>query len=837
MKPPSCHFLTGLCLLAFATASLRGEDPLPVVAAEIIDQGSSYQNSGGGPVGDEHPEIGTGIRLAKGSGSEEMVLDFRGNSLVADLGQVQKVSSLKLHPGKHPVQDVFGNLKGNLEVYYSLDNRTFRKIESFTETLDKGDEPALWLSGFDVLARYVKVHAKYLGDSYRIVGGAKRLLEAFGESGPPAGDRASVDFGLLQSGDNVVRVNTRLFETGSQPGFRFKLWPYIREPHTKPLAEGAITFTGGGGGHWKNAILKIGSVSPGFYGLTVESADSEVVFWSEDFDLHLVSKVHRWTLAEDTPLPPLVGGEALVVTPGLGTPPQGWDIDRRNPLWPLWVCKTNRIARLNIPVPLASQTAIYLGTLGNVSATISTGQETLLPQSSAGHSENWINETFFGLANDPLVIRSKISPKPLKIAYLKALALTPEQAAVAQGKASAFAGKKFIFYCDGYSIHGGFRQPSHFSAKDFEKYADEFRDSSDIVERFDYSQGTSSTIISHLSKVPTTEYPGQNGFYHTKYSEFVTQNFKENYIAKGLNPIEVMGRRLQTHNVPIYAGYRMNAWYDAPMDLHYVSSYWREHPKFRIQPYRGTVWAPRSYAYAEVRTLNLEVMREMLGLGIQGIHLEFLRHPPFVGFDEPLIKSFKEKYGKSPLEPNFDLWPEWRTAQTEVLTSFVREVRNLLDEEGKKHGRHFGLTVRFDFRNFREQALDVEHWAKEGLVDALIPGDYSIRNHPINLAPFQKMTESTPVKIYSSLSPEESGTRDPTPEDDERGVPPPGGKIPVKDLKSFVADAFRQGAAGIYMFNNGGVGRDQDWRQFRGLERWDIYENPYHLSRFRYSHP
>lgn len=847
-QPPSSRcgvIFTVVALLAWSSLSAQEEKAglLPVVGAEIIDQGSNYQNSGGGPVGDRDPRKGTGHKLVDDDGSR-VVPDFRGNSLVIDLGQVQKVTALRLEAGEKPSPETFNHLlDGGIELYSSFDNKTFNKIEGFAAELEPGEAPYLSLQEFEVEARYLKLHSPNTSGAYRIVGIVNQLLKAYGVAGPRTGKRLRVDFGLLQSGVNTVSVNTDSIRPSAKLKFRYQLWPYIREAETKPLEEGVVKVDAASGkAPWKSAKLDITKATPGFYRLSMECIDAadERELWREEMDLHLVAKLQRRTFPGSDEMPVLAPGDALVVTPGPdGDEPGGWKIDRRNPQWPLWFCEANRVSALSIPATWGGSAAVYLGIRGDGSATVSVGEESSGLKSSAGRSTDAITAAFFGIfaGGDSEVVKlgSETSPEPVEVAYLKVLALTPAQAEVADGKASAFEGRKLIFYSDGYSTHGRFDGPSNYTAEDFEKFADQFADSGDIVERFDFCQGTTSIICSHLSKVPHTEYPGQTGHYDTNYSKYVNQNIKENYIDKGINPIEAMGKRLQKHKVPLYVGYRMNAFYDPPNDLHYVSTYWREHPEFRVHPYRGKTFSPRSYAYPEVRDFNLAIMQEMLGLGVQGIHLEFMRHPPFVGYDAPLVEAFQKEHGASPLDPDFELLEEWGAAQTEVMTSYMRQVRALLDAEGEKQGTRFGITARIDYRNFRAQSLDPEQWAKEGLVDAIIPGDYTIRNHAINLAPFQKMVEGTKVKVYSSLSPEETGTRDPTPEDDAAGIPPPEGMIPTRDMKEIVVEAFRQGASGFYMFNNGGTGRYKDWRQFRGLEAWDIYENPSHLGKIPYS--
>lgn len=827
-----------LSLLVWIGSSLAlwgGPQELPLRGFEWIEGGSSYESSGGGPVGDTHPTIGTGRRLVWADGWKS-ALDIRKNSLVADLGQVRHIKGIRLKHAGSAKDSITNLVNDGLEIYLSFDNRTFKRIENFNMTaLDDGS--GLYLDGFDLDARYVKIHSLYAGDHYLLAGAVNEILTVYGEGGLPPEEKFEMPKGLLTANKNVVRINTESVRGTEKATYHFTLWPYQRGLDVEPLKSGEIAFEPGESGKWQQGGFDLGTLDPGFYRLRVECVreGDDVVLWEGERDFHLVSSMRSPENIAD-----LAPGDALVVTPN-SPPPEGWRIDLSDPRWPLWVMTAPDAPPIQLANLKMGEFAVYVGLRGSGSGVkIHMGNKILSAVSRRREDPHRIQEAYFGKVHIDKATLMRMTmnatDKQSGVAFVKLLAVTPSQRMATVARGTGFPGRKLIFYSDGYSIHGTLTGPRNYTAKDFESEADNFSNSGEIVERYDFSQGTSSVISSHLSKIVGTEYPGQFGEYHTKYSEGVSKNIAEHFVSKGVNPIQVMEDRLHTHGIPLYAAYRMNAWYDPPADKHYVSKYWRNLPETRVQPFRGKVWSARSYAYPEVRTFNLLLIKEMLDLGVDGVHLEFLRHPPFVGFDSPLIDHFKERHGKSPLDPGFDLWDEWRAAQREVMTDFMRQLRRMLDVEGEARGKKIELSVRFDYRGYWDQALDVPAWVKEGLVDTIIPGDKFIANREFDLTPFLEMARGTPVKIYGSLSPEDTGNRDVTPEDDDAGVAPPQGKLSLHAIRNFVADAFRQGALGFYMFNSGGS-KDSltDWRNFRRLHTWDIYENPRHLSAFEYS--
>lgn len=122
-----------------------------------------------------------------------------------------------------------------------------------------------------------------------------------------------------------------------------------------------------------------------------------------------------------------------------------------------------------------------------------------------------------------------------------------------------------------------------------------------------------------------------------------------------------------------------------------------------------------------MREFRLGLIREAVERDVDGINLDFQRHPTFFDHESLMLKAFQEKYGESGLRvPMTD--PRWYPITAQFMTTFVREARAILDEEGKKKGRRVGLSVRIDWQKYRTWGCDIETWLKEGWLDYPVVG-------------------------------------------------------------------------------------------------------------------
>jgi hypothetical protein len=196
-----------------------------------------------------------------------------------------------------------------------------------------------------------------------------------------------------------------------------------------------------------------------------------------------------------------------------------------------------------------------------------------------------------------------------------------------------------------------------------------------------------------------------------------------------VDPLSAFTRLAHRNGMEILAALRMIG-PQYPMNrtpLARARHYW-QHPEWAKLDSEGIPLSNWSIAYPQVRQYWLNLLKETLGYGIDGIQLHLNRSTPFVMYEAPVVKAFQEKYGKDPRDlPETE--PRIIAHRAEYLTQFVREVRALLNE---KPGRKLGATVfgptkeseQDEHFKLKSCVCDVETWLKEGLVDYVMPSPY-----------------------------------------------------------------------------------------------------------------
>lgn len=258
-----------------------------------------------------------------------------------------------------------------------------------------------------------------------------------------------------------------------------------------------------------------------------------------------------------------------------------------------------------------------------------------------------------------------------------------------------------------------------------------------------------------------------------------------------------------------YASMRMNGDYakSADGDLNqrqFNSTFWWQHPDLRVRGPKGEDRTKLSYAYPEVREFKLGILREVAATDIDGVNLDFLRHPPFFGYDEPLLRAFREKYGEDARTVKPDD-PRWLDLRAEVMTGFVRAVRELLDAAGAKRGRRLGLSVRVDWREYRAWGCDLETWIKAGWLDYAVIAQHTLGGYEFDLRPFVAMAAGTGCAIYFGEEAITSG-HDLTAKEDKliaKGelAPPKRDRLSPAQYRTRAARWHTAGADGVHLFN------------------------------------
>ena len=207
--------------------------------------------------------------------------------------------------------------------------------------------------------------------------------------------------------------------------------------------------------------------------------------------------------------------------------------------------------------------------------------------------------------------------------------------------------------------------------------------------------------------------------------------------------------------------------YGGPGDFHF------RHPEWLCRTVEGYDTLHLSHAFPEVRAKYVELFREWVDdYEADGVCIIFVRSFPYVFYEEPIILSFKEKYGLD--MKALDRFDKRVLAhRAHYLTETLRETRRMLDEVGEKQGRRLGtcFVVPGDdsykargcpdlgpFTTPRSLGMDIETWVQEGLVDHLVVhlegvGAPDASDRPPFIRPYVDLAKGTEAKVYADLYP------------------------------------------------------------------------------------
>ena len=138
-------------------------------------------------------------------------------------------------------------------------------------------------------------------------------------------------------------------------------------------------------------------------------------------------------------------------------------------------------------------------------------------------------------------------------------------------------------------------------------------------------------------------------------------------------------------------------------------------------------WGVMEYAYPEVRRYMLQTIRAFSDkFPFDGVFLSLRSHSPpprhadQFGFNEPVVREFKKRYGRDILRQDFDL-DQWRELRGEYLTTFLQEVESHLETTGQKLavGVQQGEYIGPPFGNMR---IQWRRWVSEKIIDELFVG-------------------------------------------------------------------------------------------------------------------
>jgi len=334
---------------------------------------------------------------------------------------------------------------------------------------------------------------------------------------------------------------------------------------------------------------------------------------------------------------------------------------------------------------------------------------------------------------------------------------------------------------------------------------------------------------------------GYHGQTQTKFMSEprkMTARVMRMFADKGVDPLRLITDFAQDIGLRLWANDRISKNHESDFrDDSIGGRFLMEHRDKRVMESPGVLHhqCAMSFAYPEIREMKVRCLAEQARYGVDGIYIDFMRKYPIVGWEPAVLDSFKAKHGCDPQEYEDDRG-DWRYAWLGhgcgFVTRFMRDLRASLDEVGREIGKripvavqvpggwHFTLGIPRCYFN----GLDVETWAREGLVDIVAPSASDCLWHEqVSFDRLGPLLEGTNCRLWGALGQQvreghpskTSGRRDAIRDADAEAYP-------IADLDPWriartAADMYNQGADGIYLWEAHEVPCV--------LQRWDVLKN------------
>jgi hypothetical protein len=342
-----------------------------------------------------------------------------------------------------------------------------------------------------------------------------------------------------------------------------------------------------------------------------------------------------------------------------------------------------------------------------------------------------LGESFVGIVNLDTAISATLSAVSLsRVTYLRIQKLTSYQLAIFDNNLPNVP--TVIGHQDGYSNFFFHKSDTPEMLRNLISSSRDFQ-----LNSYDWSIGV-TTAVNYKSKITSNfGYKGKSILDGDKHAAEVVDKM----IAGGFDPMAIVIDQIHADKYKANVVIRMNAVYSPPASYALNGRFYDENPEIRMKNIHGVSGIQLSYAYPKMRQYMVAMVKEILEYNPDCIMLEFMRHPPFFGYDQPLVDLYIKRYGSC--TPNDFGTDQWEKLQCELMTSMIKEMRRVIDAKSP----NIQLHVSFDFQDYKKAGIDVVTWTREGLVDALCPGRYVMNEKKLfDLAPFVAMAKKSPRK-------------------------------------------------------------------------------------------
>jgi lysophospholipase L1-like esterase len=363
-----------------------------------------------------------------------------------------------------------------------------------------------------------------------------------------------------------------------------------------------------------------------------------------------------------------------------------------------------------------------------------------------------LEEVFLGVAdlseND--LHFSTVYEMPARIHYVKTIPLTDAEVAIVLADRNQKETRTSVATFDGFTWIHPFRPQSR---ADLAATFSAYRNSDFKTWWF---QVGGADLVHHPTKVGNLMGGHLDTFPRSVDREYVES--VQHLHAKGIDPLRVAVEEAHAQEAEILICLRAAGWKGAPpWEEFFMSEFYESHPEWRCIDHDGTPTMHLSYAAEEVQDHLIEVYREALQREPDGAGFMFHRGMPLMLWEEPFCRRFIEKFGEDPRKIAEDD-PRVFEMRAEIVTGFMRKIRDVLDETAKKLGREdrrlkLAVTTFATAADNKTFGLDVETWIQEKLIDQIGIawfGYYTsgLKTKSGDTAYYSRITAGTDVTIY-----------------------------------------------------------------------------------------
>jgi hypothetical protein len=337
------------------------------------------------------------------------------------------------------------------------------------------------------------------------------------------------------------------------------------------------------------------------------------------------------------------------------------------------------------------------------------------------------------------------------VGYVKLIPLSANEIARLEADRSRRDTRHVTATCDGFSFMYS-RRPT--TKEELLSEIEEFRNTDVdtlILHSFGADKVSYPTAVGHLPGQDMDDFlvPG-----HRYFAEAVHE-----LARKKINPMKVMIDGAHEMGLKVQVAVRPAGWsFVEPFTDFWETPFYKNHPNWRCEDKDGSPVTRMSWAVPEVRRHLIDLLREMVRLGADGAHIVFNRGLPVSLYEEPFRAQFHALYNLDPRTLE-DTDPRILKVRSDIVTTFMRELRGMLDAEEKRraNGKHLTLSAMVLGNEFDNSwyGIDIRRLVAEGLLDEITTyhWDFGARKGGLDLKFFKEVCgpKGIPVRVGPAL--------------------------------------------------------------------------------------